>query len=172
MLSLEAFAFLDCLGGTEEKVLLKDIRSGGNGEKQKKVSKVLCCQFRVWKGNLHSPRRKIKMLIFTCGLAMTGNYLCPRAPPAIYGEHHHQELIPDKPQPEEGSVLVSPMYYYYYYRHSSLSVHLPPTCPSHGPYSGPWIHLSPNSLCQKIPMSLKISPSFLPPPTPSSPIGH
>ena len=27
----------------------------------------------------------------------------PRGPPAIYGEHRHQDLIPDKPQPEEKS---------------------------------------------------------------------
>lgn len=86
-------------------MLLKDRRRGGNGEKQKKASEVLPCKVRVWKGNLHSPTRKIKMLIFRCGLATAGNYLCPRAPPTIYGEHHHQELIPDKPQPEEGSQL-------------------------------------------------------------------
>lgn len=37
---------------------------------------------------------------------MTCNYLCPTAPPAIYREHHHQDLIPDKPQPEEEVWLV------------------------------------------------------------------
>ena len=27
----------------------------------------------------------------------------PTGPPAISGEHHRQDLIPDKPQPEEES---------------------------------------------------------------------
>lgn len=81
---------------------LKD--TGGNGEKQTKASEVLPCKVRVWRGNLCSPTRKIRMLILSCGLARTGNFLCPRAPSAIYGEHHHQELIPDKPQ-REGSQL-------------------------------------------------------------------
>lgn len=63
VLSLKAFAFLDCLGATEEKMWLKHIRRGENGEKRKHL-KVLPCEVRVWKGNLHSPTRKIKMLIF------------------------------------------------------------------------------------------------------------
>lgn len=157
---LEASAFLDCLGGTGKKVWLKDIRRGGNGETRKDLKSCPARLESEEETSILPQETFFKKLIFSCGLA-TAITSALELPLSFMGNITIKgSFLINHNLKNHSSSSGPPLYCHY--RHRSLSVHLPPTCPSHGPYSGQWIYCSLKSLGQKIWTSLEISPFLSP----------